>query len=87
MFCVDWNEGENLQIYGNEKNDEYQRVELVLTPCNYLHTHLGYEGDTIHPECVADLDAQIEYLGAIEFLIYYTQETFMQTNFDDQSFE
>ena len=58
MYCIDW-EGEDvepIEIYGNEKNDEYQRVELVLVPCNYLHTHLGNVGDTIADECIADLD-------------------------------
>ena len=79
MYCIDWegDDVEPIEIYGNEKNDEYQRVELVLVPCNYLHTHLGYEGDTIAPECIADLDKQIEYLGPIEFLVYHTQETFL----------
>ena len=55
MFCLEWDSQEIL-IYGNERNDEYQRIELVLTPCNYLHTHLGYKDDKIHPECVADLE-------------------------------
>ena len=53
MFCLDWTEDQLL--YGNEKNEEYQRIELVITPCNYLHTHLGYEGDSIHPDCIPDL--------------------------------
>ena len=72
MFCLDWSE--DISIYGNERNDNYQRIELVLVPCNYLHTHLGFEGDTIHPDCVANLDEQIDYLGPIEFLMYYTED-------------
>ena len=55
MFCIDFDEGEDIKIYGNERNDEYQRVEIVLVPCNYLHTHLGHKGDSIHPDCVRDL--------------------------------
>lgn len=54
MFCLDWSE--DILIYGNERNDNYQRIELVLVPCNYLHTHLGYKDDFVHEECVADLD-------------------------------
>ena len=54
MFCLDWTE--DILLYGNEKNEEYQRIELVLTPCNYLHTHLGYKDDTVHEECVDDLE-------------------------------
>ena len=53
MFCVDLDE---LSIYGNERNLNYQRIELLFVPCNYLHTHLGYEGDSIDPACVADLN-------------------------------
>ena len=36
MYCID--EFENFIIYGNEKNTEYQRIEVVLVPCNYLNT-------------------------------------------------
>jgi len=54
MYCID--EFENFTIYGNEKNTEYQRVEVVLVPCNYLNTQFGYTGDSIDPECIAELD-------------------------------
>ena len=63
MFCIDADE--HIRIYGNENNNNYQRIEILLTPCNYLHTHLGYEGDSVHPDCIADLDQQMEYLGPI----------------------
>ena len=75
MFCLDWSE--DIFIYGNEKNEEYQRIELVLTPCNYLHTHLGYKNDTVHPDCVADLEKQIEYLGPLDFMLYHTEQVFI----------
>ena len=63
MFCIDADE--TIRIYGNEINYNYQRLEILLTPCNYVHTHLGYEGDSVHPDCIADLDRQMEYLGPI----------------------
>lgn len=53
MYCLE--RDANVQIYGNEKDFFYQRLEIVIVPCNYVHTYLGYEGDSIHPECVADL--------------------------------
>ena len=53
MFCID--DYDNFRIYGNEKNTYYQRFEIILVPCNYVHTQFGYEGDSIHPECIADL--------------------------------
>ena len=54
MYCID--NFKNFVIYGNEKNSEYQRVEVVLVPCNYLHTQFGYTEDSIHPDCVSDLN-------------------------------
>ena len=33
MFCLDYSD--DVLIYGNEKNEEYQRLEIVLVPCNY----------------------------------------------------
>ena len=52
-------------------------MEVALVPCNYLHTHLGYTGDSIHEGCEANLDKQIEYLGQLYFLIYYSEEVLM----------
>lgn len=75
MFCLDWHDAK-LRLYGNEKNTNFQRLEIIFLPCNYLHTHLGYEGDSVHPECVADLQQQIDYLGPLDFMIYHTQEGF-----------
>ena len=69
----------------NEKNDEYQRIEVVLVPCNYLHTHLGYTGDSIDENCVADLESQIEYLGPLDFMIYFSEQVLMQKEFKDKS--
>ena len=45
-----------VEIYGDENNVEHQRIEMLLLPCNYLHTDTGYTGDSIHPECIDDLD-------------------------------
>ena len=55
MYCID-DEFENYVIYGNTRTVEYQRAEVVLAPCNYLHEELGYSEDSIHPECIADLN-------------------------------
>ena len=56
MYCLDTDEMEGLEIYGDEKNQQYSRLEVVLLPCNYLHVHLGYTEDVIHPECIANLE-------------------------------
>ncbi len=55
MYCLDRNQLEGIEIYGDEKNQNYARLEILLLPCNYLHTELGWTEDTIHPECIGDL--------------------------------
>ena len=54
MFCLD--QPEDLVIHGGENNSEFQYVEILMVPCNYLHTEFGYTEDSIHPDCIADLD-------------------------------
>ena len=57
FFCLDWSE--DLIVYGNERSRNYQVIEILVLPCNYLHVNENDEvvGDSIHPECVADLNA------------------------------
>ena len=53
----------------------------MLLPCNHKLTTLGAKDDRIDENCVADLDKQIEWLGAINFLIYHNQETFREEEY------
>ena len=73
MFCIDWGKDNPIDIHGYEFDDEYTRLEVILLPCNYVHTQLGYIDDPIHPECVGDLEEQISYLGRPNLLIYINQ--------------
>ena len=57
MFCVDYEKlDEDLTIWGQGLTieDTFKRLELIMTPCQYLHTYTGYEGDSIHKDCIAD---------------------------------
>ena len=54
MFCVDWN-GER-KIFGNERNENNLRMDIVFVPCNYLHQLDGGYEDSVHPECIWDKD-------------------------------
>ena len=47
-----------------------------MLPCNYIHTHLGFTGDVVADECVADFEAQIEYLGSLRVNLFYNDEDF-----------
>ena len=56
MFCLDWNDAIPIEIQGTEIDDDYARLEVNLVPCNYMHTMLNYQGDSIHPQCEGDLE-------------------------------
>ena len=56
MFCIDWYDDDLFEILGSDEDDDHTRVEVVLVPCNYLHTQFGYDGDSISPECIGDLE-------------------------------
>ena len=84
MYCLDLmqepgsasegdNQERNLTVFGNEKNGNYQRIEVVLVPCNYLHSNF----ETVSQNCEPNLNAQIKYLGPLELIIYHTQVNFI----------
>lgn len=56
LFCLDHdnlNNGE-LSLWGVTNDDNYQRWEFVLVPCNYIHKEFGDVGDKIHESCIND---------------------------------
>ena len=55
MFCIDWDDDEPYEIQGYEFEDTYTHLDIVMTPCNYIHTKFGYEGDSVSSECIGDL--------------------------------
>ena len=72
---------------GDTQDDDHIRFEAVLVPCNYLHTMLDYQGDSIHPECVGDLEEQIKYVGPSHAIIYVNQERINPVGFDQDAIE
>ena len=57
MFCIDWNDDDPYEIKGYEFDDTYTNLDIVMVPCNYIHTMHGYEGDYVSSECVGDLQS------------------------------
>ena len=59
LFCVNWDKLDNgeLSVWGVENDDNYQRWEFVLLPCNYVHKEFGDIGDTVHKNCTASKKA------------------------------
>ena len=72
FFCLDWsNDVEPFIIYGSEMEDNYQRIEAILTPCNSIKTELGdHEGfDVIDQDCNPSLEAQKAYMRESQVLL------------------
>ena len=49
-MCLDWTD--EMQIWGDTGAADYQRVEMLFMPCNYIHSHLGYDQDSVSDECI-----------------------------------
>ena len=46
----------------------------MAVPCNMRLTHIGAKtDDRIDPNCERDLQKQIDYLGSLNFVVYYNR--------------
>ena len=41
LFCMDDEEEAKYELFGNDQLENYQRVELVVMPCNSINTDAG----------------------------------------------
>ena len=73
-------------IYGKEIDADYQRIDIAMLPCNYVHAEFS-PGDpsTVSEDCIADRQQQIEYLGPINWLIYFSEDVLKLDQFGDES--
>ena len=72
-------------IGGDFSSNLYQSLDFILTPCNYIHNEMSVYGDTVSPECVADLDAQLSYMGPLDIVIFMNSERFDQQVYGEDS--
>ena len=47
MYCIDWVDDDPIEVFGYEFDDNYTAIDVILVPCNYLHTMNGHQGDSI----------------------------------------
>ena len=40
LYCIDWTE--DMYIMGESTNPDYQKIEFLFSPCNYIHWVDGY---------------------------------------------
>ena len=77
LYCLDWDEvGEELDIWGFDGYQDYRYVDIILVPCNYLHTSYGWTEDRIAEECVHDRDQIEDYLKNIRAYVYISVQKF-----------
>ena len=57
MFCIEWDADEPIKIGGEWESDTYTNLDIVLTPCNYLHTLSDNYEDSVSSECILDLES------------------------------
>ena len=54
LLCLDWSQ--NLYLQGYYQDARFSTIDILLLPCNYIHTQYGWEGDTISNECIPNLE-------------------------------
>ena len=74
FFCMDFND--DFKIYGRESASDYQRIDLGFVPCNSMATEAGVTGPPMTPECIEDLEQKKAYLGPIDIVLFFNDESF-----------
>ena len=87
LYCFDWDKlGDEIELNGFATSvEDYQMLSFDLVPCNYVHSYLGYEHDSIADGCIADREAQVEYLDNMKVRILMSQQNFLQDQYDDEN--
>ena len=55
FLCIDWTDDNPVEFVGESNDNDYTRLDVMIVPCNYIHIEMGYEGDSVYPECEGDL--------------------------------
>ena len=87
LFCLDWDNIEigDIAVWGVSNDDNYQRWEFVLLPCNYVHKEFGDGNDTVHEQCNSNHDDQMAYLGNMNVVMYVSDANFIRDSYQDNS--
>ena len=65
--------------------DDLSEIEVILVPCNYIHSEWGDIGDSVSDECIADLEKQKEFMGPLEVMILINNEKLNLFEYGDDS--
>ena len=80
FYCLDeW--PDDMKLGGDMTAETYRRLEIIFSPCNYIHTHMGYEDDFVSEECVSNFEEQTTAVGPINILWMVSYEKFYAQDF------
>jgi len=55
FLCLDWEDEDPYKLYGKEWDTEWEAIEVILAPCNYLHKEIDTKnGLPMSEECIID---------------------------------
>ena len=75
FFCFDTDEhDEHSAIWGTELGAEYQRLEMTITPCNFIDP--SWTEGVLSDECITDLQEQKRYIDQSHWVLLVNQERF-----------
>lgn len=88
LYCLDWDQdGDLINLFGDRSDNSYQRLDLIVAPCNYLNTEFGNEDDKIAEGCIADLEKQQDYVGSVMMQLLVTDEIFIQDKYGKETID
>ena len=88
LYCFDQEKYKDvIEIWGATYDNRYQRVEMILVPCNYRHTEVTDVGDVVSAECNSDKAAQMDFLGTIIVNLYVSEKTFQPNQYGPDSIQ
>ena len=79
LYCIDYDD--SIKIAGTGYSLDYEKLEVVFAPCNYLHSTAGYLDRPVPDTCIGDLEKQLEYLGNMQITVLYNDEEFNQAEY------
>ena len=53
FYCIDFDN--EIDIFGNENDKNYKRLEVLLLPCNVINSEVGPLESAVEDQCLGDL--------------------------------
>ena len=74
-----------MEIWGQDTYENYRYVDIILVPCNYVHTAYGYTEDKVTDECLSNKTLAEDYLRNIRAYVYMSEKRFERKGYDQET--